>query len=44
MSADFEAEGLLAGTEGEARQARLELLQELADDGVPARGAAAGGG
>jgi adenylate cyclase len=35
MSADFEAEGLLAGTEGEARQARLELLQELADDGVP---------
>lgn len=35
MSADFEAEGLLGGTEGEARQARLELLQELADDGVP---------
>jgi adenylate cyclase len=35
MSIDFEAEGLLAGTEGGARQARLELLRELADDGVP---------
>ena len=35
MAIDFEAEGLLEGTEGEAREARLELLQELADDGVP---------
>jgi adenylate cyclase len=35
MSIDFEAEGLLAGTEGEARDARRELLRELADDGVP---------
>jgi adenylate cyclase len=35
MSIDFEAEGLLAGTEGEARAARLELLRELAADGVP---------
>lgn len=31
---DFEAEGLLEGVEGEARQARRELLQELADDGA----------
>jgi adenylate cyclase len=31
---DFEAEGLLEGLEGEAREARRELLQELADDGV----------
>jgi adenylate cyclase len=31
---DFEAEGLLDGVEGEAREARLELLQSLADDGV----------
>jgi len=31
---DFEAEGLLKGLRGRARQARLELLQELADDGV----------
>jgi adenylate cyclase len=35
MSIDFEAEGLLAGTEGEAREARLKLLRELAEDGVP---------
>ena len=35
MSMDFEAEGLLAGTEGEAREARLKLLRELAEDGVP---------
>lgn len=35
MSIDFEAEGLLAGTEGEAREARLALLRELAEDGVP---------
>ncbi|HET7591141.1 MAG TPA: adenylate cyclase regulatory domain-containing protein [Solirubrobacterales bacterium] len=30
---DFEAEGLLEGVEGAPREARLELLQELADDG-----------
>jgi adenylate cyclase len=32
---DFEAEGLLAGVEGEAREARRELLRRLADEGVP---------
>jgi len=32
---DFEAEGLLDELEGEAREARLALLEELADDGVP---------
>lgn len=32
---DFEAEGLLEGLEGEAREARLVLLRELAEDGVP---------
>jgi len=31
---DFEAEGLLEGLEGDAREARLKLLSELADDGV----------
>jgi adenylate cyclase len=31
---DFEAEGLLKGTEGKAREARLELLRELQEDGV----------
>ncbi len=31
---DFEAEGLLEGVEGPAREARLELLRELAEDGV----------
>jgi adenylate cyclase len=31
---DFEAEGLLAGVEGEAREARLRLLEELEGDGV----------
>ena len=31
---DFEAEGLLEGVEGEAREARLKLLSQLADDGV----------
>jgi adenylate cyclase len=31
---DFEAEGLLEGVEGQARQARLALLEELAEDGV----------
>ncbi len=32
---DFEAEGLLAGLDGEARTARLTLLEELAAEGVP---------
>jgi adenylate cyclase len=32
---DFEAEGLLDGVEGEAREDRLRLLEQLADDGVP---------
>jgi adenylate cyclase len=32
---DFEAEGLLEGLEGRARDARLALLRELADSGVP---------
>jgi adenylate cyclase len=31
---DFEAEGLLDGLEGEARDARLSLLEELEDDGA----------
>src|SRR5258708_6756974 len=31
---DFEAEGLLAGLDGEARAERLRLLQYLHDDGV----------
>jgi adenylate cyclase len=32
---DFEAEGLLDGVEGEARAARLELLEQLSSEGVP---------
>jgi adenylate cyclase len=32
---DFEAEGLLDGLEGEARRARLELLEHLHGEGVP---------
>lgn len=32
---DFEAEGLLSGVEGEAREARRELLTQLAGEGVP---------
>lgn len=32
---DFEAEGLLDGLEGEQRQARRRLLEDLAEDGVP---------
>lgn len=32
---DFEAEGLLGGVEGEAREDRLRLLEQLAEDGVP---------
>jgi adenylate cyclase len=46
MTIDFEAEGLLAGVEGEAREARLELLQRLAGEGVSLeelRGAVEGG-
>jgi adenylate cyclase len=35
MTIDFEAEGLLAGVEGEAYEARLDLLQRLAGEGVP---------
>ena len=31
---DFEAEGLLEGLDGEAREARERLLAELVDDGV----------
>jgi adenylate cyclase len=31
---DFEAEGLLGDLEGKAREARLALLEELADEGV----------
>jgi adenylate cyclase len=34
VSIDFEAEGLLKGTRGRNRQARLELLTELAANGV----------
>ena len=32
---DFEAEGLLDGLIGKAREARLALLEDLANDGVP---------
>jgi adenylate cyclase len=35
VSIDFEAEGLLKGTRGKARDARRELLEYLVDDGVP---------
>ena len=35
MAIDFEAEGLLKGTRGKARQGRRQLLEELAKDGVP---------
>ena len=31
---DFQAEGLLEGVEGEAREARLQLLEELSADGA----------
>lgn len=34
MGSDFEAEGLLEGLEGEARDARLRLLRELESEGV----------
>ena len=32
---DFEAEGLLDDLDGEAREARLDLLRRLAAEGVP---------
>jgi adenylate cyclase len=32
---DFEAEGLLEGLEGEEREARKKLLEQLSEDGVP---------
>jgi adenylate cyclase len=35
MTIDFEAEGLLDGTTGAAREARRELLERLAGEGVP---------
>jgi adenylate cyclase len=35
VSLDVEAEGLLKGTRGRARQARRELLERLAAEGVP---------
>jgi adenylate cyclase len=35
MKIDFEGEGLLDGVEGEAREARLQLLESLAAEGVP---------
>ena len=31
---DFEAEGMLEGLEGEAREARLALLKELSDHAI----------
>ena len=35
MAIDFEAEGLLEGTEGKARNDRRRLLEELSESGVP---------
>lgn len=35
MTIDFEEEGFLEGLDGPAREARRELLERLADDGVP---------
>ena len=35
MATDFEADGLLEGLEGQAREARLALLQQLESEGVP---------
>lgn len=35
VAIDFEREGLLKGTRGKAREARRELLEQLAADGVP---------
>jgi adenylate cyclase len=34
VTIDFEREGLLKGTRGKGREARRQLLEELADDGV----------
>jgi adenylate cyclase len=36
VATDFEAEGLLDGLDGDARDARRRLLEELEHDGVPA--------
>lgn len=35
MAIDFEKEGLLDGLDGDAREARLKLLKELEEEGVP---------
>jgi adenylate cyclase len=35
VAIDFDKEGLLDGTQGNARDARKQLLEELANDGVP---------
>ncbi|HYZ28178.1 MAG TPA: adenylate cyclase regulatory domain-containing protein [Thermoleophilaceae bacterium] len=35
MATDFAAEGLLDGLDGDAREARLRLLEKLEEDGVP---------
>src|SRR5207248_9846778 len=35
VSVDFEAEGLLEGLEGDEREARIDLLEQLTDAGVP---------
>jgi adenylate cyclase len=35
VASDFEAEGLLEGLDGEAREARRRLLEELEESGVP---------
>jgi adenylate cyclase len=35
VATDFEAEGLLDGLDGDARDARLRLLEQLDSDGVP---------
>lgn len=35
MTVDFEREGLLDGLDGDAREARAELLERLSADGVP---------
>ena len=37
MGVDFAAEGLLDGLDGEARAARLELLERLHDEGARGR-------
>jgi adenylate cyclase len=35
VSIDFEAEGLLDGLEGDEREARIDLLEQLSDAGIP---------